>query len=118
MTRAPAQKSALGAVTTAGSSRPKVDHNGGSGVSWDGCLRPASSRSGRRTLRRTRLRLGLHRAGQVPDLDEVVCQDHVSGPDPGSSAAVQAGVVPAVTSFEAADPAFDRGSFLPLSVIG
>lgn len=32
MTRAPAQRSALCAVTTAGSSRPEADHNGGSGA--------------------------------------------------------------------------------------
>src|ERR1700677_242343 len=48
-------------------------------------------------------------AGQGADLDQVVGQDPVSGPGPGSFGAVQAGAVPSVLPFECADPAFAAG---------
>ena len=47
--------------------------------------------------------------GERADLDQVVGQDPVPGPDPGSFGAVQAGAVPAVAAFEGADPAFAAG---------
>jgi len=49
-------------------------------------------------------------AGQDADLDQVVGQDPVPGPGPGSFGAVQAGAVPSVLAFECADPAFASGS--------
>src|SRR5215207_3687014 len=49
-------------------------------------------------------------AGQGAYLDQVVDQDAVSGPDPGSVGSVDAGAVPSVAAFEGADPAFDAGS--------
>src|SRR3954452_23426457 len=47
---------------------------------------------------------------QDADLDQVVGQDAVSGPDPGSFGGVDAGAVPSVATFEGADPAFDPGA--------
>ena len=38
--------------------------------------------------------------GEGADLDQVVGQDAVSGPDPGAFGAVDAGAVPAVAAFE------------------
>jgi hypothetical protein len=52
---------------------------------------------------------GLVSAGQGADLDQVVGQDPVSGPGPGSFGAVQAGAVPPVLALESADPAFASG---------
>jgi hypothetical protein len=49
-------------------------------------------------------------AGQGADLDEVVCEDSVSGPDPGSFGGVDHGAVPSVAAFEVADAAFAAGS--------
>ena len=48
--------------------------------------------------------------GQAADLDQVVGQDSVSGPDSGAFDAVDPGAVPAVAAFEGADPAFASGS--------
>src|SRR3954470_18278005 len=44
-------------------------------------------------------------AGEGADLDEVVGQDCLSGPDACSIEAVEAGAVPAVAAFEVADAA-------------
>ena len=49
-------------------------------------------------------------AGEGADLDQVVCQDCLSGPDSGSFQPVQAGAVPSVSPLEAADPALAAGS--------
>jgi hypothetical protein len=51
-------------------------------------------------LRRCRSR------GEGSDLDEVVGQDAMPGPDSGSFGAVDAGAIPAVAAFEGADAAF------------
>src|SRR3954447_1212945 len=48
-------------------------------------------------------------AGQDRDLDQVVGQDPVSGPDPGSVELIEACAVPPVLSFEGADPGFAAG---------
>src|SRR4051794_911741 len=61
------------------------------GVGWRGC------------------RAGLS-GGQGGDLGEVVGQDSVSGPDPGSFGGVDHGAVPAVVAFEVTDPALAAGS--------
>src|SRR4029077_13845188 len=47
--------------------------------------------------------------GQVGDLGEVVCQDSVSSPDPGSFGGVDHGAVPSVAAFQVADSAFAAG---------
>jgi hypothetical protein len=44
--------------------------------------------------------------GQGADLDEVVGEDAVSAPDPGSGQGGQFGAVPAVAAFEVVDPSF------------
>src|SRR3954451_25372493 len=49
-------------------------------------------------------------AGQGGDLDEVVGEDGLSGPDPGPVEAVEAGAVPAVAAVEVADPALTAGA--------
>src|SRR3954471_24264923 len=46
---------------------------------------------------------------QRGDLDEVVGQDPVSGPDPGPVEVIEAGAVPPVLPFEGADPGFAAG---------
>jgi hypothetical protein len=38
-----------------------------------------------------------------------VGQDRLAGPDPGSFGAIQAGAIPAVAAFEAADPTLAAG---------
>src|SRR3954470_5971851 len=48
-------------------------------------------------------------AGQDGDLDQVVGQDPVSGPDPGPVELIEAGAVPAVLPFEGADPGLATG---------
>ena len=48
--------------------------------------------------------------GEGADLDEVVSEHAVSGPDPGAFGAVDAGAVPAVAAFEGADAAFAAGA--------
>src|SRR5690349_5583744 len=48
--------------------------------------------------------------GEGADLDEVVGPDAVSGADPGTFGAVDAGAVPAVAPLERADPAFTAGA--------
>jgi hypothetical protein len=48
--------------------------------------------------------------GQGGDLDEVVDQDPVSGPDPGSVDAVEDAVVPAVLPFDGGDAGFAAGA--------
>src|SRR3954463_14315317 len=48
--------------------------------------------------------------GQDPDLDQVVGQDRLPGPDACSVQAIEAGAVPAVAALEAADPAFAAGA--------
>src|ERR1700756_5255025 len=59
---------------------------------------------------------GLRRAsgglscGEGADLDQVVGEDSVSGPDPGAFEAVDAGQIPAISAFETADAAFRPGS--------
>jgi hypothetical protein len=53
-----------------------------------------------------RCRLG----GEDADLDQVVGQDAVAGPDSGSFGAVDAGAVPAVATLEGADAAFAPGA--------
>src|SRR3954464_14330580 len=49
-------------------------------------------------------------AGEGADLDEVVGQDCLSGPDACSVEAVEAGRVPAVAAFEVADAALAAGA--------
>src|SRR4051794_24501982 len=49
-------------------------------------------------------------AGQCRDLDQVVGEDAVSGPDPGPGEVVEAGAVPAVLPFEGADAGFAAGA--------
>src|SRR3954470_15953009 len=49
-------------------------------------------------------------AGEGADLDEVVGQDCLSGPDACSVEAVEAAAVPAVAAFEAADAALAAGA--------
>src|SRR4051794_31941259 len=49
-------------------------------------------------------------AGQGGDLDQVVGQDGLSGPDASTVEAVETGAVPAVAAFEAADPALAAGA--------
>ena len=49
-------------------------------------------------------------AGEGADLDQVVSEDAVSAPDSGFVSAVQADAVPAVASFEVADPSFAVGA--------
>src|SRR3954453_16044480 len=49
-------------------------------------------------------------AGQYSDLDQVVGQDPVSGPNPGSVELIEACAVPPVLSFEGADPGFAAGA--------
>jgi hypothetical protein len=44
------------------------------------------------------------------DLDQVVGEDAVSGPDPYTLGAVDAGAVPAVAAFEVANAAFGPGA--------
>src|SRR5215213_8034707 len=48
-------------------------------------------------------------SGDCGDLDQVVGQDPVSGPDPGPVEVVEAGAVPAVLPFEGADPGLATG---------
>src|SRR4051812_30711811 len=48
-------------------------------------------------------------AGQGSDLDQVVGQDPVSGPDPGSVEVIEACAVPPVLPFEGADPGLAAG---------
>src|SRR5215207_7981395 len=48
--------------------------------------------------------------GQGCDLDQVVSQDAVSGPDPGPVEVIEAGAVPPVLPFEGADPSFAPGA--------
>src|SRR4051794_16289013 len=48
--------------------------------------------------------------GQDPDLDQVVGQDRLPGPDACSVQAIEAGAVPAVSALEAADPALAAGA--------
>src|SRR5215217_6757217 len=48
-------------------------------------------------------------AGDCGDLDQVVGQDPVSGPDPGPVEVIEAGAVPAVLPFEGADPGLATG---------
>ena len=43
--------------------------------------------------------------GEGTDLDQVVGQDAVYGPDPGAFGAIDAGAVPAVAALEVTDPA-------------
>lgn len=50
-----------------------------------------------------------------PDLDEVVGEDPVSAPDPGSVDAVKAAAVPSVAMLERADSAFGSGAPLDQS---
>src|ERR1700746_1115287 len=57
-----------------------------------------------------RLASGRLSCGEGADLDQIVGQDPVSGPDPGAFGAVDAGAVPAVAAFEAADAAFGPGA--------
>jgi len=54
--------------------------------------------------------MGAQLSRQTGDLDQVVRRDRLSGPDPDSFGAIQAGAVPAVSPFEAADPALAAGS--------
>ena len=54
--------------------------------------------------------VGWSSGGQGGDLDQVVGQDPLSGPGPGSFQRVQARAVPSVAAFEGADPAFAAGS--------
>src|SRR4029450_2531587 len=61
---------------------------------WSGGCPPPWSRSG----------------GQGADFDQVVGEDSVPGPDPGSVGTVDAGAVPSVAAFEGADPSFDTGA--------
>jgi hypothetical protein len=49
-------------------------------------------------------------AGQGADLDQVVGEDSVSGPDPGSFGGVDHGAVPSIAAFEGADPSFAAGT--------
>ena len=60
-------------------------------------------------LRRCRSR------GEGTDLDEVVGQDAVPGPDSGAFGAVDAGAIPAVATLEGADAAFTSGAPLDCS---
>lgn len=48
--------------------------------------------------------------GESADLDQVVGQDAVAGPDPGSFGAVDADAVPAVATLEGADAALAPGA--------
>src|SRR5215207_6890175 len=48
-------------------------------------------------------------AGDCGDLDQVVGQDPVSGPDPGPVEVIEAGAVPPVLPFEGADPGLATG---------
>jgi hypothetical protein len=48
-------------------------------------------------------------ASEGAHLYEVVGEDAVSGPNPGSFGAIQAAAVPSVPAFETADPAFAAG---------
>ena len=54
--------------------------------------------------------VGSRLCGQGADLDQVVGQDAVSGPDSGAFGAVDAGTVPAIAAFEVTDAAFAAGS--------
>ena len=63
-------------------------------------------------LRRCRSR------GEGTDLDEVVGQDAVPGPDSGAFGAVDAGAIPAVATLEGADAAFTSGAPLDCSPEG
>ena len=49
---------------------------------------------------------GVRLGSEGADLDQVVGQNAVSGPDPGAFGAVDAGAVPAVAGFEVTDPSF------------
>lgn len=49
-------------------------------------------------------------AGQGCDFDQVVCEYPVPAPDRGSMPAIHAGAVPAVASFEVADPPLRAGA--------
>lgn len=70
----------------------------------------------RRTVGGAELRaLGAGSCCEAADLDEVVGEDAVPGPDPGSFGAVDAGAVPTVVSFEGADAAFAAGAPLDCS---
>src|SRR6516225_5833855 len=53
--------------------------------------------------------------GEGTDLDQVVGQDAVPGPDSGALGAVDAGAVPAVATLEGADAAFTSGAPLDCS---
>src|ERR671919_863439 len=48
--------------------------------------------------------------GEGGDLDQVVGQDPVSGPDLGAFEPIEAGAVPPVASFEGADAGFAAGA--------
>ena len=48
--------------------------------------------------------------GEGADLDQVVGEDAVPGPDSGSFGAVDAGAIPAVATLEGADAAFTSGA--------
>src|SRR5215212_9521740 len=49
-------------------------------------------------------------AGQDPDLDQLVGQDRLPGPEACPVQAIESGAVPAVTPLEAADPTFAAGA--------
>ena len=49
-------------------------------------------------------------AGQRTYLDQVVCENPLSGPDLGACGAINAGSIPSVSPFQAADPALAAGS--------
>lgn len=55
---------------------------------------------------------------QGADLDRVVGQDPVAGPDPGAFGGVEACAVPSVAAFEGADPAFDPGALFDVAAEG
>jgi hypothetical protein len=48
--------------------------------------------------------------GQGADLDQVVDEDSVSDPDPGTFGGVDHGSIPPVATFQGADPAFAAGT--------
>src|SRR3954451_23064416 len=56
--------------------------------------------------------IGLQRVVMLQrgDLDQVVGQDSVSGPDPGPVEVIEAGAVPPVLPFEGADPGLATGA--------
>src|SRR3954447_23077119 len=58
---------------------------------------------------------GCRSRGEGTDLDEVVGQDAVPGPDSGAFGAVDAGAIPAVATLEGADAAFTSSAPLDCS---